>query len=185
VAPAGAGRRLVAGAAVALVLVAPACGGGSGQRSRQTGSAVTGHVALRFSGAVSGPVDADTEVACFGPTEKGDRFAVSVDSDAGLPVGGRKLTAFDFSIPDYDGPRSYDLARKLETDDSFDGDDFLILFAEPADLPFLWGQGGSTGAVTVDKGGESGRLSLKGWKDSTGANLDVEGTFRCGRKAQP
>lgn len=170
--------------AVAVAGVASACGGGEeGQVSRQEGGAA-GHATLRFSGAVSGSVDADTEVACFEPAEEGDRFTVSIDADSGLPVGGQRLTALDVAIPGYDGPRTYDIHRDLETEAGFDADEFFLLFDEPQDDPFVWGTPGSTGTVTIDEGGESGRLALRGWKNAADQRVDVEGTFRCGRQSE-
>ncbi len=178
-------RRVMAAVLASLALLGGACGGENGtESSRQDEGKAAGHVALRFAGALTGSVDSATEVACFGPSEKGDAFTVSIDADAGLPVGGRRLTALDFSVPDYDGPKVYDLKRELDTEEGFDADEFFLLFDDPEDDPFLWGDDGAAGTVTVDRGGESGRLALRGWKSSGGDTIDVEGTFRCGRKAE-
>jgi hypothetical protein len=175
-------RRSLGPVLVAAALAAAACGGGEGRVLRQ-GDAASGHVTLRFSGAVNGTIDQDTEVACFAPAEKGDRFTVSIDSDTGLTVGPRELSALDVSVPDYDGPKAYDLVRERDTEESFDADEYFLLFEDPADDPFLWGKGSAAGTVTIDEGEESGRLSLRGWENSADERLDVEGTFRCGRSA--
>ena len=183
--PAAVLRRAMAAVLASLALLAGGCGGENGtESSRQDEGKAAGHVALRFAGALTGSVDAATEVACFGPSEKGDAFTVSIDADAGLPVGGRRLTALDFSVPDYDGPKAYDLKRELDTEEGFDADEFFLLFDEPQDDPFVWGTPGSTGTVTIDEGGESGRLALRGWKNAADQRVDVEGTFRCGRQSE-
>ena len=178
-----ASRRSLGGVLVAAALAAAACGGGEGSASRQDGDAASGHVTLRFSGAVTGSVDDDTEVACFGPSGGERRFTVSIDSDTGLTVGPRELSALDVAVPDYDGPKVYDLRRERDTEESFDADEYLVLFEDPEDDPFLWGKGDATGTVTIDEGEESGSLSLRGWQNSADERLDVEGTFRCGRSA--
>ncbi|MDP9071252.1 MAG: hypothetical protein M3N68_08190 [Actinomycetota bacterium] len=184
-------RRSTVAVLASLALVSSACGEEGGSEASREGDGegkAAGHVALRFSGAVTGPLDAPLEVACFSPSEPGDAFTVSIDADAGLPiglpVGTRRLAALDFSIPDYDGPKAYDLRRELDTEEGFDGDEFFLLFDEPEDDAFLWGDEGAAGTITVDQGGESGRLTLRGWKNSGGDRIDVEGTFRCGRKAE-
>lgn len=173
-------------AGLALVGTAAGCSGGGGdegQRSRQDGGGVTGQAALRFSGAVTGTFDAPTEVACFAPSEQGDRFTVSVDAEPGIEVGGRHFQALDVSTPAYQGPRSYDVGTALEGGD-FDADDFLLLFEELETDPFRWGDEGTraSGTVTIDEGGESGTVSLRGWENSARDRVDVEGTFRCGRQ---
>jgi hypothetical protein len=178
-----AAARALAGLVVAVAVAGAACGGDDGAQVSGQDSAQSGHAALRFSGAVSGSLDADTEVACFEPAEQGDRFTVSIDADEGLPVGPQRLMALDVSIPDYDGPRAYDIRPDQETEAGFDADEFFLLFAEPQDQPFVWGTPGSAGSVTIDEGGESGRLALRGWKNGADQRVDVEGTFRCGRSA--
>lgn len=178
-------RRSVSGMLVGLALVATACGGdGEGTASREESTVTGGHATLRFSGAVAGSVDQDTEVACFPPSEEGQPFTVSVDADAGLPVGHTELSALDFSIPDYDGAKAYDLRTERDTEESFDADQYIALFEDRPDDPFVWGHGGASGTITVDEGGESGSLALRGWRNSAGDRLDVEGTFRCGRRAE-
>jgi hypothetical protein len=163
--------RVLAILAVPLVL-APACGDDNGG----------GHATLRFSGAVTGTVDADLDVDCFKPAEQGDNFSVSIDSDDGAPVGDKKLNALDFAAPEYDRPRDYDLSRAL-AGAGFDGEGLFLLFEEYEQEPFLWGdEQRSSGTVSIDPGERSGRLSLRGWENGGKLRVDVEGTFVCGEQ---
>ena len=171
-----------------LCLLATACGDDSeGQLSRQRGDAGPGHVSLTFSGAVDGILDTAAEVACFPPVEAGQPFTVSIDPETAAPVGGRHLTALDFSIPEYDGPGSYDLAEGV-SQKGLDTDDFLMLFEERQTAPFRWGEGEGPapgeGTVTIGRDVTSGRLVLDGWENPDGDRLDLRGTFRCGRKPE-
>jgi hypothetical protein len=171
-----------------LALVSTACGDDSaGQLSRQRGDAGPGHVNLTFSGAVDGRVDAPAEVACFPPVEAGQPFTVSIDPEPGGTGEGPRLTALDFSIPEYDGPGHYDLAEAV-SDEGLQTDDFLLLFEELETAPFRWGEGEGPppgpGTVTVDREVTSGRLVLEGWENPEGDRVDLQGTFRCGRRPE-
>lgn len=169
----------MAAAAAVLVLTAAACGGGE----EDPGG---GYATLQFSGAVAGTLDEDLEVTCFLPSEKGDSFQVDMDSDKGKSVGGSELTSFDIVVPDYDGPKSYDLGAELQGQE-FDGEGLFLLFKDIEKAPFVWGQEqGSSGTVTIDPSQRSGRVSLRGWENGDKMRLDVDGTFRCGdRKNKP
>lgn len=166
---------LVAGALFSLA----ACGGGKEDPG-------AGHATLTFSGAVNGTLDNDLEVTCYLPSDKGDDLQVRMDSDKGKEVGGRKLTSFDFVAPDYSGPHVYDLGADLQNQ-KFDGEGLFLLFKELEKAPFVWGEEqGSSGTVTIDASGRSGRISLRGWENGDKMRVDVDGTFQCGdRKNKP
>lgn len=167
---------------VCLALLAGGCRDGDGQQAEGGEDGLPGHADLRFSGAVTGSLDTDVEVACFDPKEEGIPFSVTVDTDTGIAVDGRTFLSMDLAVPDYDGPRAYDLGKALESEEGFDGEGVFLLFEEDEEHPFGWGDEESSGTVTVDEGETSGRLSLRGWKNDLGDLLDVEGSFRCGRK---
>ena len=138
---------------------------------------------LQLSGAINGSVDSDIDVDCFLPAEPGGTFSVSVDSEEGAEVAGRRLVALDFGTPEYSGPKTYDVGAALLGD--FTADSFFLLFKELEQQPFLWGQEQrSTGTITIDPSERSGRLSLKGWENGLDMRVDVDGTFRCGEKEQ-
>lgn len=142
-----------------------------------------GRLSLRFSGAINGFLDTDAgvDVDCFLPAEPGGTFSVSVDSEDGAEVAGRRLVDLGFSTTEYSGPRAYDVGAALQGD--FTADSFFLLFKELEQQPFLWGQEqGSTGTITIDPGERSGRVSLKGWENGLGMRLDLDGTFRCGEQ---
>ena len=170
--------RLGLVAACTALLVA-ACGGGE----EDPGG---GHATLQFSGAIMGTLDDDLEVTCYLPEQPGDSFQVKMDSDKGKAVGGRELTSFDFVVPDYGGPKAYDIGRDLQAQ-KFDGEGLFLLFKELEEAPFVWGeQQQSSGTITVDASQRSGRVSLRGWENGDRMRVDVEGTFRCGdRKTDP
>ena len=168
---------------VILAVLVAACGkDGAGQASvdRDATAPVDGHAALRFSGAVTGSFDADLEVACFPPVEEGDSFTVSIDSDAGVPAAAAVFLSMDFVIPDYRNEKTYTLEGPSAEDEA-DFDDFFLLFEEHARDPFGWHEG-TEGTVGVEEDGTAGRLSFRRWRSGSGAEVDVEGTFRCGRK---
>ncbi len=174
---------MLAAVLAAMAVGAGACGGDEGEVSDQ--AATTGHATLEFEGAVRGTVDADVEVACYPPNEEGDPFTVSVDAERGIELGGQRLQALDFSIPDYDQPGTYDVAEAVRSG-SFDAGDYFLLFEELAEQPFRWGEDerSGPGSITIDGEGTSGHLSLAGWENAAGQRVDVEGTFRCGRKPE-
>ncbi len=150
-----------------------------GNEDEQGGS----RLRLQFSGAINGSVDSDIDVDCFLPAEQGGTFSVSVDSEDGAEVAGRRLVALDFGTTEYSGPKTYDVGAALQGD--FTADSFFLLFNELEQQPFLWGQEqASTGTITVDPSERSGRLSLKGWENGLDMRVDVDGTFRCGEKEQ-
>jgi hypothetical protein len=138
-----------------------------------------GHVSLSFSGAVNGRMEGLAEVACFEPAEEGDRYTVSIDAEQGIAVGGTVFRALDVAIVGYRAPGDYDLGRSLASDE-VDRDDFFLLFERSSD-PFGWGGKESSGTLSIDPGGASGRLSLAGWQNSSEERLAVQGTFRCGK----
>lgn len=174
-------RAGVAVLALALsVIGAPGCGR-SGEGAEGGDEGTTGYARLRFSGAVTGTFEGEVEVACFEPDEEGEGFAVSVDSETGAPVGAHHLVALDFATPGYRGATTYDLGDALRADQGFDPGDFILIFEEMEDRPFTWGGEAASGTVTIDDGESSGRVALQGWENASGA-VDVEGTFRCGRK---
>ncbi len=171
-----------------VALLASACGDdGAGQLSRQRGDSGPGHANLVFSGAVDGRLDAAAEVACFPPVEAGHAFTVSIEPRAGAAVGGRRLSALDFSVPDYDGPGSYDLAEAV-AEEGASTDDFLMVFQGLESAPFRWGEGErpapGRGTVTIDREVTSGRVVLEGWENAEGQRVDVQGSFRCGRSPE-
>lgn len=184
----GATLAVVGAAVLAASLVAAACGDdGAGQLSRQRGDAGPGHVNLTFSGAVDGRLDGSAEVACFPPVEAGQPFTVSIDAEAETAVGGRHLTVLDFSIPEYDGPGSYDLAEAV-SEEGLETDDFLMVFEELETAPFRWSPGEGPapgrGTVTIERDVSTGRLVLEGWENAEGDRVDLQGTFRCGRRPE-
>ena len=159
-----------------LALLAGACG--SNEEEQPGGSRLT----LQFSGAVNGPLDSDIDVDCFLPAEPGGTFSVSVDSEDGNLVGGRRLSALDFSTTEYSGPRTYDVGQALK-EGRFTGEGFFLLFKELEQQPFVWGQEqGSSGTVTVDPSERSGTVTLRGWENANRQRVDLTGTFRCGEK---
>jgi len=172
-------RNLAISMALAGAMWLGACGGGK----EDPGG---GHATLQFSGAITGTLDKDLEVTCYLPTEKGDDFQVRMDSDKGKEVGGRKLTSFDLVVPQYSGPKTYDLGADLEAE-KFDGEGLFLLFKDFEKAPFVWGQEQkSSGVLTIDAAQRSGRLTLRGWENGDKLRVDVDGTFRCGdRKNQP
>ncbi len=154
-----------------------ACGGGK----EDPGG---GHATLQFSGAIAGTLDDDLEVTCYLPAERGDSFQVRMDSDKGKEVGGRELTSFDFVVPDYSGPRAYDLGTDLKNR-KFDGEGLFLLFKDIENAPFIWGdEQGSSGMIAVDASERSGRISLRGWENGDKMRVDVDGTFRCGDRKE-
>lgn len=165
---------------VFLLLTLTACNGGDRKVTGLGEGQPRGHAAIRFSGAVTGTLDADVEVVCFAPEDEGDPFSVSMDADAGVAVGSNEFLALDLSIPSYGEPRTYDLGRALAEDEDFDADDFLLIFQEHQEQPFGWGGPGSAGTVTIDEGERSGRVSLRGWRNGAGAEVQLDGSFRCG-----
>jgi hypothetical protein len=177
-----------AGVVVALVaclaLLVGGCADGDGQQADRGEDGLPGHASLRFSGAVTGSLDADVEVACFEPAEEGIPFSVALDTDTGIAVDGKTFQSMDLVVPDYRGPQAYDLGNALESEDGFDGEGLFLLFEEDEEHPFAWGDEESAGTVTIDEGETAGRLSLRGWKNDLGDLVDVEGTFRCGRKPE-
>ncbi len=169
-------RTSLAAALVTLVLLGTACG--NGEEEQPGGSRLT----LQFSGAVNGPLDADIDVDCFLPAEPGGTFSVSVDSDDGVLVGGKRLNALDFSTTEYSGPRTYDVGQALR-EGRFSGDSFFLLFQELEQQPFVWGQEqGSSGTVAIDPSERAGSVRLLGWENVAKQRVDVTGTFRCGEK---
>ena len=167
------GAVLLAG----VLMLLAACGGGE----EDPGG---GYATLQFSGAITGTLDDDLEVTCFLPEQKGDSLQVRMDSDKGKKVGDRELTSFDFVVPDYGGPRTYDLGADLKNG-KFDGEGLFLLFKDIEKAPFVWGeQQGSSGTVTMDAGDRSGRISLRGWENGDKMRVDVDGTFRCGDRKE-
>lgn len=167
-------RCLVVAVSSALLL-AVACG-----EEEQPGGS---RLSLHLAGSVTGSLDADIDVDCFLPAEPGGTFSVSVDSEDGANVAGRRLVALDFGTPEYSGAKTYDVGAALQGD--FTGDSYFLLFKELEQQPFVWGrEQGSTGTVTIDPSERSGRISLKGWENGLDMRVDVDGVFRCGEKEE-
>jgi hypothetical protein len=174
--------RPLAAIALLALTVASGCDGDGEQRVVRRDGGTGGHVALTFSGALTGRAEGPAEVACFEPAEEGDRYTVSIDSDEGIPVGDTAFSALDVAVAGYREPGDYDLGRSLASDE-VDRDDFFLLFKR-SPHPFGWGGKESSGTLSIDRDGRSGELSLAGWESSTGEHVAVAGTFRCG-KAPP
>ncbi len=165
------GRRWAAVAVSAALVWSASCGSDGGG----------GHLSLRLSGAINGSLDSDIDVECFLPAEPGGTYSVSVDSEEGAEVAGRRLVALDFSTTEYSGPKTYDVGAALQGD--FTADSFFLLFKELEQQPFQWGQEQrSTGTVTIDPSERAGRISLKGWENGLGMRVDVDGAFQCGEQ---
>ena len=166
----------LAAALLSLVLLASGCG--EDEEEQPGGSRLT----LQLAGAVNGPLDADIDVDCFLPAEPGGTFSVSVDSEDGALVGGRRLKALDFSTTEYGGPRTYEVGQALNQG-RFSGDSFFLLFEELEQQPFVWGlEQGSSGTVTIEPSERAGTVTLLGWENSAKQRVDLTGTFRCGEK---
>ena len=142
-----------------------------------------GHATIRFAGSVRGVLNANLDVVCSRPSEEGERFKVSLDSDKGAAVGGRTFKALEFETPAYQGPRTYDLTGALVSDEEY-GDDWILLFAEHEDQPLTWSEEGATGSLTIDPGESSGRMSIHGWRAADQLRVDLDGSFRCGEREQ-
>ncbi len=172
--------RLTAGILIVLATTWSCDRDDEEQRVVGGGVQAVGHVSLAFSGAVNGRMEGPAEVACFEPAEEGDRYTVSIDAEEGIAVGGTAFRALDVAIAGYKAPGDYDLGRSLASDEE-ERDDFFLLFERSSD-PFGWGgKDESSGTLSIDPGGASGRLSLAGWENSAGESLAVQGAFRCGK----
>jgi hypothetical protein len=127
-------------------------------------------------------MDQAVVVACSPPVDPGDGFGVSIDAPRPVTVGGRRFLALDFATPAFKGSQTYDLKRAVASDPALQTNDFLLLFEEYQSSPFVWDERESSGSVTVDAGETSGRIAFRGWKNGTGAKIDVAGSFRCGNR---
>ena len=163
--------RGLRGALATLALLLSAC---------REPAAPGGHATVRFAGSVTGFFDSDLEVECWAPAQPGDPYTVSLDSRQGVRVGGTRFLALDLSVPQYAGPRSYEL-RQL-ADDPGAGDDYFLLFARDPTQPFGWVNGASRATITIDPGEQSGRAALRGLRSGQGDQTDVYITFRCGQR---